>query len=51
MWYRIRGFLSQSVIAIALVSSIFIGLNSFTTHPAFASIRQMEEALGKVLIQ
>uniref|UniRef100_UPI000D1DB361 DUF3122 domain-containing protein n=1 Tax=Cyanothece sp. BG0011 TaxID=2082950 RepID=UPI000D1DB361 len=51
MWYRIRGFLSQSVIAIALLSSIFIGLNGFTTHPAFASIRQMEEAPGQVLIQ
>ena len=51
MWYRIRGFLSQLVIAIALVSSIFIGLNSFTTQPAFASIRQMEEAPGQILVQ
>ncbi len=51
MWYRIRGFLSQLVLALVLVLLILIGLDNFTTQPALASIRQMEEAPGQVLIQ
>ena len=51
MWYQIRGFLSKLTLIAAIVLLLFIGLNSFTTHPAFASIRQMEEAPGQVLIQ
>lgn len=51
MWYSIHKFLSQLVIVIALVLLIFIGLDSFTTPEAFASIRQMEEAPGQVLVQ
>lgn len=51
MRYPIRQFLSQLVIAIALVLLIFIGLNNLTTQSALASIRQMEEAPGQVLIQ
>ncbi|WP_156114269.1 hypothetical protein [Myxosarcina sp. GI1] len=50
MWYRIREFLSKLVLAIALVLLIFIGLDNFTIQPAFASIRQMEEAPEQVLI-
>ena len=51
MWYSIYKFLSQLVIAIALALLIFIGLDKLTTQSALASIRQMEEAPGQVLIQ
>ncbi len=51
MWYPIHKFLSQLVIALALVLLVFIGLDNLTTQPALASIRQMEEAPGQVLIQ
>ena len=51
MWCRIHNFLSQLILAIAILLLIFIGLNNFTTQPALASIRQMEEAPGQVLIQ
>lgn len=51
MWYRIRGFLSKLTLIAAIVLLLFIGIDNFTTHPAFASIRQMEEAPGQVLIQ
>ena len=51
MWCRIRQFLSQLVLAIAIVLLLFIGLDNFTTQPALASIRQMEEAPGQILIQ
>ena len=51
MSYRIRQFLSKLILTGAIVLLIFIGLNNFTTQPALASIRQMEEAPGQVLIQ
>ncbi|MEO1006079.1 MAG: DUF3122 domain-containing protein [Cyanobacteria bacterium J06638_38] len=37
--------------ATALVLLIFVGLDNLTTQPALASIRQMEEAPGQILIQ
>lgn len=51
MWYRIHKFLSQLVIALALVLLVLISLDNVSTQPALASIRQMEEAPGQVLIQ
>jgi hypothetical protein len=51
MWNQIRGFLSKLTLIAAIVFLIFIGLDNFHTQPAFASIRQMEEAPGQVLIQ
>lgn len=51
MWYSIHKFLSQQFIAIALFSLVFIGLANFTTQPALAYIRQIEEAPGQILIQ
>ena len=51
MWCRIHNFLSQLVIAIALGIIIFIALDNFTPQPALASIRQIEEAPGQILIQ
>lgn len=51
MWYRIRRFLSKLILIAAIVLLIFIGLDNFTTQPAFASIRQMEEAPGQILVQ
>ena len=46
-----RRFLSKLILAIALLLLVFIGLNNFTTYPALASIRQMDEAPGQILIQ
>lgn len=51
MWYRIRQFLSKSILTGAIVLVVFIGFNKLTTQPALASIRQMEEAPGQLLIQ
>ncbi|MCC0178135.1 DUF3122 domain-containing protein [Waterburya agarophytonicola K14] len=51
MWYRIRGFLSKLTLIAAIVLLLFIGLDNFHTQPAFASIRQMEEAPGQILVQ
>lgn len=51
MWYSIHKFLAQLVIAIALFLIVFIGLDRVTTQPALASIRQMQEAPGQILIQ
>lgn len=51
MWYSVHKFLSQLIVAIALVLLVFIGLNNLTTQPALASIRQMEEVPGQILIQ
>ena len=36
MWHSIHKYLFQLVLAIALVLLIFIGLDNFTTQPAFA---------------
>ncbi|GAB4539313.1 MAG: DUF3122 domain-containing protein [Pleurocapsa sp.] len=51
MLYPIRKFLSQLAIAIALLVLLSFSPNHFTIQPAGASIRQMEEAPGQVLIQ
>ncbi|MEM8830509.1 MAG: DUF3122 domain-containing protein [Cyanobacteria bacterium P01_G01_bin.19] len=51
MWYQIRGFLSKLTLIAAIVLLLFIGLDNFTIQPAFASIRQMEEAPGQILVQ
>ena len=51
MWYRIREFLSNLILSIAIVLLVFLSLDNFTTQPALASIRQMEEAPGQMLIQ
>ncbi len=51
MWYLIRRFLSKLILIAAIVLIVFIGLDNFTTQPAFASIRQMEEAPGQILVQ
>ena len=51
MLYPIHKFLSQLVIVFTIALLVFIGLDNFTTQPALASIRQMEEAPGQVLIQ
>ncbi|MGK7876054.1 MAG: DUF3122 domain-containing protein [Xenococcaceae cyanobacterium] len=50
-WCRIRQFFSWLLLAGVLVLLILIGLGSFTTPPAAASIRQMEEAPGQMLYQ
>jgi hypothetical protein len=51
MWYRICQFLSQLVLVFTIALLVFIGLDHFNTQPALASIRQMEEVPGQVLIQ
>ncbi len=51
MWYPIHKFLSQLILVFTVALLVFIGLDNFTTHPALASIRQMEEVPGQVLIQ
>ena len=51
MWYSIHKFLSQLIVVFTIALLVFIGLDNFTTQPALASIRQMEEAPGQVLIQ
>lgn len=51
MWYLIRRFLSKLTLIAAIVLLLFIGLDNFTVQPAFASIRQMEEAPGQILVQ
>jgi hypothetical protein len=51
MWYSIHKFLSHLIIAIAIVLLVFISLDNLTTQPALASVRQMEEAPGQILIQ
>lgn len=51
MWYQIRRFLSKLTLIAAIVLLLFIGFGNFYTQPAFASIRQMEEAPGQILVQ
>jgi hypothetical protein len=51
MWCRICEFSFKLVLVVTIVLLIFIGLDNFNTQPALASIRQMEEAPGQVLIQ
>ena len=51
MWYQIRGFLSKLTLIAAIVLLLFISWDNFTIQPAFASIRQMEEAPGQILVQ
>lgn len=51
MLHSIYKYLSQLVLAIVLVFLIFIGFGNFYTQPAQASIRQMSEAPGQMLIQ
>ena len=38
MWDRIYQFLSQFVLALAIVRLVFIGLDNFTTQLALASL-------------
>ncbi len=51
MWCRICKFLSKFILAGTLILLIFLGLDNFTTQPALASIREMQEAPGQKLIQ
>jgi hypothetical protein len=51
MWYRICQFLSKFIVASTIVLLVFIGFNHFTSQPVLASLRQMEEAPGQILIQ
>lgn len=51
MWYQIRRFLSQLILIAAIVLIVFISFGNFNTQPALASIRQLEETPGQMLIQ
>jgi len=51
MWSQIRQFSAKLVLVVTIVLLIFIGLDNFTNQSALASIRQMEEAPGQILIQ
>ena len=51
MLYPVHKFLSQLILVFIVALFVFVGLDNFTTQPALASIRQMEEAPGQVLIQ
>lgn len=51
MGCRIHQVSVKLVLVATIILLIFIGLDNFNTQPALASIRQMEEAPGQILIQ
>ncbi|NER27147.1 MAG: DUF3122 domain-containing protein [Symploca sp. SIO1C4] len=51
MWFGIQQSLSRLVLLTSLVLIFLLGLGSWSIPPATASIRQMEEAPGQILVQ
>lgn len=51
MWYWIRQYLSRLILLGSLVMLFLLGLGSWSIPRATASIRQMEEVPGQILIQ
>lgn len=51
MWPRIKPILSKLLLLLSLVALLILGESHLTTQPAWAEIRQIEEAPGQLLYQ
>lgn len=49
MWPRIKPILSKLLLLLSLVAFLILGESHLTTQPAWAEIRQIEEAPGQLL--
>ncbi|MBO0350353.1 DUF3122 domain-containing protein [Phormidium pseudopriestleyi FRX01] len=51
MWPRIKSILSNLLLLLSLVAFLILGESGLTAQPAWAEIRQIEEAPGQLLYQ
>ncbi|MGL5197306.1 MAG: DUF3122 domain-containing protein [Chroococcales cyanobacterium] len=51
MWPRIKSILSKLLLLLSLVAFLILGESHLTAQPAWAEIRQIEEAPGQLLYQ